>query len=387
MTTFKIPKPEHLTEQETLTSFKKWQKNILFHLSVRNEFAAFIEPTFTWQKSSTTNRGLTDDPQTTENRKTALQKNIVLEQMLGLIAQFAPDLLNNEIVNKSVSLNWIWNRIRKHYSFSHSEVNFLKINSIKRETSERYETFYQRIVAHVEDNLLTVESGIEHDGAVLTADEHMSPTVERLIVNMWLNQIDSRLAAYVGRVYAHDLQKRSLKDIQPLICEAMDELLAELNAQEDAHVNVARSSYNSPRDDRRASFFSNNRNQPHGQPFRPSQQQRQQQRHVRFQLPSGASSSPQSQLVCILCKLVGRTYLGHDVRNCFHISRADRTALARSLDVSYDGEDESDDHGISAEFNQLQVDHHSLAVTAEVSSTPSVQRVSCHPSPFFFCIL
>ena len=228
MTTFKIPKPEHLTEQETLTSFKKWQKNILFHLSVRNEFAAFIEPTFTWQKSSTTNRGLTDDPQTTENRKTALQKNIVLEQMLGLIAQFAPDLLNNEIVNKSVSLNWIWNRIRKHYSFSHSEVNFLKINTIKREPSERYETFYQRIVAHVEDNLLTVESGIEHDGAVLTADEHMSPTVERLIVNMWLNQIDSRLAAYVGRVYAHDLQKRSLKDMQPLICGAMDELLAEL---------------------------------------------------------------------------------------------------------------------------------------------------------------
>ena len=88
MTTFKIPKPEHLTEDEDLTSFKKWQKNILFHISVRKEFAPYRTPTSTWQKASVTNRGLSDDANTVENGLTAVEKNYALEQMLGLIALY-----------------------------------------------------------------------------------------------------------------------------------------------------------------------------------------------------------------------------------------------------------------------------------------------------------
>ena len=63
-----------------------------------------------------------------------------------------------------------------------SEVHFLKLYDIKREPNERYyETLYHRIVAHMEDNLLTVESGMTHDGNP-TADEEISPTVERIAV-------------------------------------------------------------------------------------------------------------------------------------------------------------------------------------------------------------
>jgi len=79
-------------------------------------------------------------------------------------------------VNKSTSLSWVWTHIRKHYSFSQSEVNFLRLSSFKRENDERYETFYQRIIAHLDDNLLTVASGMHHDSAVATVDEEMSPT-------------------------------------------------------------------------------------------------------------------------------------------------------------------------------------------------------------------
>ncbi len=279
----RIPKPEHLTEDTTLTSFKKWQNNMLYNLSQNNDFAPYIEPTFEWQKASTTNRGFTSDEDTVDaaRRKTALQKNIILERMLGFVAQYSPDLLNNDIINKSTSLNWVWNRIRKHYSIHQSESNFLKINNIKRGPAERYETFFQRLMSHVEDNLLTAESRIEHDGAVLTADEQMTPTIERLVVNMWMSRIDARLPAYVSRVYAHDLQKRSLKDIQPQICDAMVELLSELNAQDDATVNLARSSYN-PRSSNNNNY-NNNRNAPvffnnnHGRQQQQQQQQRQQQ--------------------------------------------------------------------------------------------------------------
>ena len=41
---------------------------------------------------------------------------------------------------------------------------------------------HQRIAAHLKNNLLTVVSGLQHDGAVATEDKVMSPTTERLAV-------------------------------------------------------------------------------------------------------------------------------------------------------------------------------------------------------------
>ena len=191
-TTFRPPKQWTLSEEETITSFASWQSNLCYHLSLCNDFAPFLANAFTWGKSSVTNRGLQDDPNdvAADVRKTAAQKSIQLERMLGLIAQFSPSLLHNEITKRSTGLTWIWKRIRRHYSFSKSEINFLKLYLIKRKEGERYETFYQRIIAHLEDNLLTVESAIKHDGVVPTTDEEMSPTTERLAVYLWLSLID-----------------------------------------------------------------------------------------------------------------------------------------------------------------------------------------------------
>lgn len=171
--TFRPPKPRELNENETITSFASWKSNILYHLSLNNEFAPFLDSV--WQKSSVLNRGLRADagPTPPEERKTAAQKNIHLERMLGLIAQFAPSLLRSEIINKSISLNWIWKRIRKHFSFQQSEVNFLRLSTIKREPDERFETLYQRIVAHLEDNKLSTDSMIQHDGAAVMVNEEL----------------------------------------------------------------------------------------------------------------------------------------------------------------------------------------------------------------------
>ena len=144
---------------------------------------------------------------------------------------------------KSTSLAWIWARFRKHYSFTASEVNFLKLSDIKRENGERYETFYQRIIAHLEDNLLTVASGLTFDGVKPTVDEELSPTAERLGVYLWLTKIDERLPAFVGRIYAHDLQTKSLKDIQPQLAASMDSLLTDLAVQDEVKINYSRSRY------------------------------------------------------------------------------------------------------------------------------------------------
>ena len=295
---FKPPKQWVLTEKETISSYSSWQSNLLYHLSLNNEFSTFIADAFVWQRKSVANRGLTDDVAgAAADRKTAAQKNIQLERMLGIIAQVSPALLRNDIIKKSTSLKWIWSRVRKHYSFSQSEVNFLKLHSIKREPEERYETLFQRIVAHLDDNLLTVESGLAHDGAVPTADEEMSPTVERLAVYIWLTLIDTRLPAYVARVYAHDLQTKSLKDIQPQLCDAMDSLLVDMSVQDDISVNYSRASNQqrprrfNPRGNN--SYNNNNKNVNNIN---------------NNNLNSKGSNSRQKQ--CILCKTANRAYIG-----------------------------------------------------------------------------
>ena len=93
----------------------------------------------------------------------------------------------------------------------------------------------------MEDNLLTVESGLIHDGAATTSNEEMSPTLERLAVYMWLTLIDERLPAHVSRVYAHDLQSKTLKEIQSQLAEAMDCLLSDLSVPDEIAINYANS--------------------------------------------------------------------------------------------------------------------------------------------------
>ena len=56
---FRPPKPWTLTENETITSFGKWQSNLLYHLSLNNEFSTFLDSE--WQKKSVASHGLLDD--------------------------------------------------------------------------------------------------------------------------------------------------------------------------------------------------------------------------------------------------------------------------------------------------------------------------------------
>ena len=211
--TFRPPRCWELQENITITDFAKWQSCLHFNLCSKNSYAPFLEPNATWSKQSVANRGLQSDGNDVAEpaRKTAIQKNAVLTEMLGLIAQYSPSLLRNDIIKKSISMPWIWNRVRRHYGFQQSEVNFLNIYKIKRAEGERYETLYQRLVSHIDDHLLTAGCNITHDREAVTANEELSPTCEGLTVYLWLMLIDTRLPAYIGRVYAHDLQTKSLK--------------------------------------------------------------------------------------------------------------------------------------------------------------------------------
>ena len=146
-------------------------------------------------------------------------------------------------------------------------------------------------------------------------------------VYIWLILIDQRLPAYVARVYSHDLQKKSLKDLQPQICDSMDSLLAEINSQEDIQINYSRSSFNNrqPRFNNKNTLQNNNIT---------SQLNR-----YRTPRTQGAPASvPQKD--CVLCKSAGRPSRGHNVSSCWYISKADKLEMVKALQVTveYDGD-------------------------------------------------
>ena len=203
---------------------------------------------------------------------------------------------------------------------------------------------YQRILSHLHDNLLTADSEIIFDGEAVTEDEMMSPTTERLAVCLWLISMDTRLPMYVSRVYAHDLMTMTIKDLQPQVCLNMDSLLMELSNQEEIKIHYFRARNNQrPRGD-----FSN--------AHRPS---------------------TSAQKSCVFCKSCNRPHLGHDISTCWHLSKFDRVAMTKALNVSVV---DDDDVG-TLDVNNLNIDDHE-----EVEGTDaSFSRVMCMKSPFFYC--
>ena len=378
---FRPPKQWALKDTETITSFERWKTNCLFHISLTNEFAIFLEGE--WADKSVPNHGLQDDPADRLDRKTAAQKSIILDRMLALIAQFVPSLLQDDITTDATSLSWIWNRLRRYYSFSKSEVNFLKINVIRHEESERYETLFQRIIAHLKDNLLTVGSNLRHNGAVPADNERLSPTSERLAVYLWLRIIDNRLPSYVSREYAHDLQSMTLKDLQPRLAENMDCILQHLNTCEDIQVQYTRSRFPNRRSNNNNNNANNNSNANNNN--RASNSNR---------------PTPAPRKICILCRASGRPHMGHTANNCWFTSRQEKQQMIQTLLVEIDAEADAqfDTDGASAPDSIHYVAEYPPAITPDnanvalPNSMPvtsreentCIRKVQSSTSPHFF---
>ena len=78
--------------------------------------------------------------------------------------------------------------------------------------------------------MIILSSGkIEHDGKIPTTNETLSPTTERLNVLRWLEVLHPSLPNHVSNVFSQDLQTKSLKDLQPTICEQIDDLLRQVD--------------------------------------------------------------------------------------------------------------------------------------------------------------
>lgn len=230
--------PRQLTEEETPSSFKNWQNILFTNLSCHELYKDFCKDGVTWEKVKANNpkRGFTGDD--------ALVKAGNLNSMLNVISSYVPPHLATNILNNSTCLDDVWETIKVYFRFDQSsEAQFMKLEDIKWETDtsppERPQRLYQRILAHFQDNLLQKNSKLKYHGETQTENEVMSPTVERFAVMKWMQLIHPKIPALVKRTFAYDLQRATLADLQPQICDALDGFLQEIR-DEEAHVDRTR---------------------------------------------------------------------------------------------------------------------------------------------------
>lgn len=138
----------------------------------------------------------------------------------------------DDLTHRSVSLDWIWEYLLKHYNICPKGANFLRIASISYSSEERAYSFYKRLRAAFIDNLR--KAGAKDDSrwsrGVLAADERLSPSFEDTIILIALKEIDPRLPAKVRRDYEHQLnQNNFLSDIHPQIFQAIPVMLQDLD--------------------------------------------------------------------------------------------------------------------------------------------------------------
>ena len=88
-------------------------------------------------------------------------------------------------------------------------------------------------MAFFEDNLLSVHGGLTHHGGQVTADEDLSPTLENMVVVLWLQLTHPGLPLLVKQKYGSELRNKTLSSLKPEISQTLGSLLDELRCIED----------------------------------------------------------------------------------------------------------------------------------------------------------
>lgn len=359
------PKQWSLTENETITSFEAWRSNFVFRLNSEARFAIFLADGSVWTKKSRAAgdvRGLLPD-QDLENGFTAAQKLQNLELMLGQIANFCPVISRRTIVNDSTSLSSVWQAIKLHFGFQTTGGNFLDFIDIKYAPPERPETLYQRMLAFVENNLLSPDMIMTHKGEEIEEYEDMTPTLENLVVLLWLQQIHPNLPGVVKQKYGADLRAKTLTSLKPEISLALPSLIDEAKSSD---ARVMRSGPPGATFQRRS--FPNTNPRQGGRRFpQPSRQQGGR---------SGRRDRVPLQKSCPICKAAGRE-AGHFLSSCQHLPEADKKFMARARQVLVEEECATD---YDADDADAYEDDISPTADEEVAH---IARVNVRSSPSF----
>ena len=244
-------------------------------------------------------------------------------------------------------MNSIWQAIRMHFGFQSTGGHFLDFCNIKLEPEERPEDLFQRLMAFVDDNLLTANSQITHHGEVPIEDEEMSPTLENMIVLTWLRLLHKDLPHLVKQRYGTELRSRTLASIKPEISQALDSLLEEVISTQDAKVYRSMSTDCS---------------------------------NVSKRTKSRTSIKGSFSAICPICKQSGRSQFNHFLSKCPFLPERDRKFIAKARIISAVENELSSESVLCSDSDPTPVDLDPDLLPQ--SPTPSTRRVQIKQSPY-----
>ena len=346
---------------------------MLYILTLDESTSQFIKST--WLKASKKDpyRGFKSDTPESEpiesKRKSAATKVSQLELMLGQIANFAPIVSRKSIVERSTSLESVWQLIRAYFGFQTSGSYFLDFADIQLKEGERPEALYQRLISFVEDNLLTVNGVLSHHGDKIEEDEELSPTLENMIVLIWLKLVNKDLPKLVKQKYGTELRTKTLASIKPEISAALDSLLNEITAN-NTSARVMRSGATVP-------YNNNSGTRPKSQ-YKPTKS---------------------SKAFCALCHAKKKPS-DHFLSKCRYLPDTDRkfftkVRIVTAIDSALDNMDLNDSEEVvenegdecygedGDEYPRIGRVSHDIVSKLESDRIPTIKRVEVGISPWF----
>ena len=98
---------------------------------------------------------------------------------------------------------------------------------------------------------------------------------------------------------------------------------------------------------------------------------------------ANAKSKPSKGKQCAVCKSVGRPHTGHDVGDCWFLSKFEKMEIAKDLQVTVEPTEEDSDEPFASTVQKLNMDPHERSNSSK-SLSSVVQKVEYDASPFFF---
>ena len=165
------------------------------------------------------------------NTKTVLLR-ASLNSLLTTIAAYCPEGLFKTVITESTSIAWIRNRLTKVCNIETTGRHLPKILDIKyNRGAESPAAFFERMKSSFLDSL--VPAGTNYHGTALRHPETMSPTFESMIIILCLKAIHPELPDFImqnkGMLFTPSTP--NFCDIQQELCDTMDTLLAQMEAQ------------------------------------------------------------------------------------------------------------------------------------------------------------
>ena len=193
--------------------------------------------------SSNPTRGINIQPDPTDAlldqalaiRDTNTKSSIVrasLNSLLTTIAAYCPEGLFKTVLSDSTSIAWIRQRLTQVCNIETSGRHLPKVLNFKFNRGEESPAaFLERIKSSFMDSLMPV--GTNYHGTPTRSQETLSPTFESMIIILGLKAIHTDLPDFImeNKEMLFTQATPNFCDIQQEICDNMDTLLAQMEAQ------------------------------------------------------------------------------------------------------------------------------------------------------------